>query len=61
MRQSRAEIEADKTKVIPNFTPGIVYNDEGAAWRNWVKDKIIGFAEDTVVGRDSGQVVIGTQ
>ncbi len=61
MRQSRAEIEADKTKVVPSFAPGIVDNDEGAAWSNWVRDKIVGFAEDTMVGRDSGQVVIGTQ
>ncbi len=61
VRQSRAEIEGDKTEVIPSFAPGIVDNDEGAAWSNWVRDKVVGFAGNTMVGRDSGQIVVGAQ
>ncbi len=61
MSQSRAEIEADKTEVVPSFAPGVVDNDKGAAWSNWMRDKVVGFAENTMVGRDSGQIVVGAQ
>jgi hypothetical protein len=48
VRQCWVEIEADKTKVVPRFAPGVVDNDESTAWSDWVRDKIV------------GQVVIGT-
>jgi hypothetical protein len=60
MRQSWAEIETDKTEVVLSFAPGVVDNDEGAAWSDRVRNEVVGLAEYAMVGRDGGQVVIGT-
>ncbi len=33
-------------------------DDEGATWSDRVKDEVVGLAENTMVGRDGGQVVV---
>jgi hypothetical protein len=60
MRKSEAKRETDKAEVVPSFAPGVVNNDEGAAWSDRVRDKVVGLAEDAMVSRDGGQVVVGT-
>ena len=60
VRQGGAEVEADETKIIPCFATCVVYDDESATWSNRMRDKVVGLTEDTMVGGNSGQVVIRT-
>lgn len=60
VRQGGAEVEADETKIIPRFATCVVYDDKSATWSNRMRDKVVGLTEDTMVGGNSGQVVIRT-
>jgi hypothetical protein len=60
VRQSWAEIESDKTEVVPGFASIVVHNNDGATWSYGVRDEVVRLAEDAMAG-GYGQVVIGSE
>ena len=58
--ESRPEIEADESKIIPCFPTSVVENDKSAARSDGMRQKIVRFAMDAVVGRNGGEICIGT-
>jgi hypothetical protein len=54
VRQSWSEIEADETEVVPGFLLGVVHNNKDATWSDRGRAKVVGLAEDAMVGGDSG-------
>ena len=58
--ESRPEIEADESKIIPCFPTSVVENDKSAARSDGMRQKIVRFAMNAVVGRNGGEICIGT-
>lgn len=54
VRQSWTKVEADEAEIVPSFASGVVNDDEGTTRGEWVRDEVVGLAEDTMVGRDGG-------
>ena len=56
----RSEIKSNEAEVVPRFAPGIVEDDESPARCNWVGEKVVGLAINSVVGRDRCKVSVGS-
>ncbi len=54
--EGRPEIKSDEAEVIPCFSSSIVENDESAARSDGVRQKVVRFAIDAVVGRNKGEI-----
>ncbi len=59
VRQSWTKVEADEAEIVPSFASGVVNDDEGTARGDRVRGEVVRLAENTMVGRDGGLVVVG--